>query len=74
MCLAIPARVEKIEFPNAVVDFGGTKRNVRIDLLPDIEIGDYVLVHVGFAIQKVEKRELEELSGIYSQLEKEGVF
>ena len=71
MCIAIPGRVEKIEYPYAIVDFKGTKRKVRIDLVEDVKEGDYVLVHVGFAIQKVDEEEarktaelLEEVFGI----------
>jgi len=62
MCIAIPGRVEKVEYPYAVVDFKGTKRKVRIDLIEDVKEGDYVLVHVGFAIQKVEKAEAENIA------------
>jgi hydrogenase expression/formation protein HypC len=74
LCLAIPARVEEIKYPIAIVDFGGTKREVRIDLLPDLNVGDYVLVHVGYAIQKVSQKDVEELSSIYGKLRDEGVF
>ncbi|MBO8181849.1 MAG: HypC/HybG/HupF family hydrogenase formation chaperone [Archaeoglobus sp.] len=69
MCLAIPARIEEIEFPIARVDFGGTKKEIRIDLLPDVQVGDYVLVHVGFAIQKVERSEAEEIRRLHKQVE-----
>ena len=62
MCIAIPGRVEKVEYPYAVVDFKGTTRKIRIDLIEDVKEGDYVLVHVGFAIQKVEKAEAENIA------------
>lgn len=69
MCLAVPGRVEKIENNTAVVDFGGLKKVVYIDLFPDLSIGDYVLVHAGFVIQKVDeaeaKKTLEEFKKIY---------
>jgi len=74
VCLAVPARVEEVNFPIALVDFGGTRKEVRIDLLPDVAVGDYVLVHVGYAIQKVEAKDVEELSSIYSKLQEEGVL
>ena len=69
MCLAIPAKVEEVEFPLAKVDFGGTKREIRIDLLPDVKVGDFVLVHVGFAIQKVERTEAEEILRLHRQVQ-----
>jgi len=68
MCIAIPGRVEKVEYPYAVVDFKGTKRRVRIDLLEDVKEGDYVLVHVGFAIQKVEKAEAENIAELLEKV------
>jgi len=68
MCIAIPGKVEKVEYPYAVVDFKGTKRKVRIDLLEDVKEGDYVLVHVGFAIQKVDKSEAENISELLEKV------
>ncbi len=68
MCIAIPGRVEKVEYPYAVVDFKGTKRRVRIDLLEDVKEGDYVLVHVGFAIQKVEKAVAENIAELLEEV------
>ncbi|AGK60289.1 hydrogenase assembly chaperone HypC/HupF [Archaeoglobus sulfaticallidus PM70-1] len=74
MCLAIPAEVEEVNFPIAIVNFGGTRKEVRIDLLPDVRVGDYVLVHVGYAIQKVDVKEVEELAAIYQKLQEEGIL
>ncbi len=68
MCIAIPGRVEKVEYPYAIVDFKGTKRKVRIDLIEDVREGDYVLVHVGFAIQKVEKSEAENIAELLEEV------
>lgn len=62
MCLAVPARVVEIRDEVAIVDFGGVKREARLDLLPDVRVGDYVIVHTGFAIEKLdEKQALESL-------------
>ncbi|ASJ10130.1 hydrogenase [Thermococcus sp. P6] len=62
MCLAVPAKVVEINGKVAVVDFGGVKREARLDLLPDVRVGDYVIVHTGFAIEKLEReRALEAL-------------
>ena len=68
MCLAIPAEIIEIDWPYAVVNLKGAKRRVRIDLLDDVHTGDYVLVHVGLAIQKVSKKEVEELEELWSQI------
>jgi hydrogenase expression/formation protein HypC len=60
MCLAIPGRVIEIEKNVAKVDVGGLLRDISLDLCPDVSIGEYVLIHTGFAIQKVDEREAEE--------------
>lgn len=66
MCLAVPGKVisieEKIEnSPQmAEVDFAGVVQKVCIDWLPDVKIGDYVIVHVGFALNKIDEKEAEE--------------
>ncbi len=64
MCLAIPGKVVKImeEEKAAIVDFMGLKKKIDISLVEDVKVGDYVLVHVGYAIQKLdEKAALETL-------------
>ena len=54
MCLAVPARVVAIEKDQmATVDLSGVARKVSLDLVPDVDVGDYVIVHVGFAIQRL---------------------
>jgi len=60
MCLAIPARVLEVRGHRAKVDFGGAVREVDITLV-DARPGQYVLVHAGFAIQVLDKREAEEM-------------
>ena len=60
MCLAIPAKVLEINGDNAKVDFGeGVARDVNI-LLVDVKIGEYVLVHAGYAIEKLDQNAAEE--------------
>ncbi len=68
MCLAIPAEIIEVDFPFAIVDLGGARKKIRIDLIDDVKPGDYVLVHVGFAIQKVNKKELEEIEKLWEQM------
>lgn len=65
MCLAIPGKiVELVDMENRIakVDVGGVRRNVNVGMLDENEvtIGDYVLIHVGFAMTKIDEREAEE--------------
>jgi hydrogenase expression/formation protein HypC len=63
MCLAIPGKIiEIVDIENhiAKVDVGGVRRNVNIGMLEDAGVGDYVLIHVGFAMSKVDEKEAEE--------------
>jgi len=57
MCLAVPMRVVAVNGNEAEVEQGGTKLQVRVDLVEDVRVGDYVLVHAGFAIQKLDEEE-----------------
>jgi len=57
MCLSIPAKVEQIDGEMAVVSVGGTKYNASLQMLDDVKIGDYILLHTGFAIQKLSEEE-----------------
>jgi len=71
MCLAIPGKiVEIIDVENhiAKVEIGGVRRAVNIGMLDDVEIGEYVLVHVGFAMTKVDEKEAEETLRILQEL------
>ena len=57
MCLAIPSRVIAIsENRQATIDIAGVRRCVALDLLPDTQVGDYVIVHAGFAIQRLDEK------------------
>jgi hydrogenase expression/formation protein HypC len=63
MCLAIPGKIASSEEQNGIrigrVEFGGVTRQTCLDLVPEASIGDYVLVHVGFAISLVDQEEAE---------------
>lgn len=64
MCLAIPAKVVTLKESIAQVDMMGNERIVSIDLVPEVKLGDYVLVHAGFAIGIIDDesaKETEEL-------------
>jgi hydrogenase expression/formation protein HypC len=70
MCLAIPARIESIDGDRAQADIRGLKRRIGLALLPDARVGEYVLLHAGFAIQRIDEREAEET---YRLLEETGI-
>ena len=55
MCLGIPGRVVEVKGEEAVVSFGGMRRSVRLDLVDNVSVGDYVIVHAGFAIQVLDQ-------------------
>ncbi len=60
MCLAIPARVEEFTTPgNAIVNLGGVRKDISMALADDAVVGDYVIVHVGYALQKIDAEEAE---------------
>lgn len=60
MCLAVPGKVleryERDDMPMSIVDFGGLHKDVCLQYIPDADIGDYVVVHVGFAIQRLDEQ------------------
>lgn len=73
MCLAIPGKiVEIVDVENRIakVEVGGVKRNINIGMLADDEthVGDYVLIHVGFAMSKVDEHEAEETLRLLKEL------
>lgn len=60
MCYAIPAKIMKIVDDVATVDYGGVVKKVNVSLIDDPTIGDYTLIHAGFAIEKLDKKSAEE--------------
>lgn len=68
MCLAIPAKVAKLEEGNlATVDILGVTREISVDLTPQAQVGDYVLVHAGFAIEVVDPDYAQETIDLIKQ-------
>ena len=62
MCLAIPLKLTALDGKNAVGESMGMRRNIRVDFIENPKIGDYVIVHAGFAIERLpEKQALEDL-------------
>ena len=68
MCIAVPFEVKEIEGNVARVGVGTTRRQVYLDLMDEVEVGDFVLVHAGFAIEKVDKEEAEKTLALFKEL------
>lgn len=68
MCLAIPALVRSITGHQAVVDIEGVKREVSIQLTPEVKVGDYVLLHTGYAINVIDAAEAEETISLLREI------
>jgi len=68
MCLGIPGKVIEIEKNVAKADVGGLVREISIELCPEVSVGEYVLIHTGFAIQKVDEKEAEETLEFLKQM------
>ncbi len=69
MCLAIPGKIISISEDTAMVDFNGVRKKASIMVLPDVKVGDMVLVHAGFAISKVTEQEARETLQAFAELE-----
>jgi hydrogenase expression/formation protein HypC len=72
VCLAVPGRILSLEGATARVDFGGVNRTVMTPLLEGLRVGDHVLVHAGFAIQKLEASEASEVLALIEQIPDRG--
>ncbi|WP_420236612.1 HypC/HybG/HupF family hydrogenase formation chaperone [Telmatobacter bradus] len=72
MCLAIPGKVEEIlaegDLHIGRVNFGGVVKRVCLDYVPEVEVGEYVVVHVGFAISKLDAETAEKTLDIFRQM------
>lgn len=70
MCLSIPSKIVEIDEDNmATVDTMGIKRQVSLDLMPDVVgIGDYILIHVGFAMNKIDEAEALQSLEVYKEM------
>lgn len=73
MCLAVPGKVTSIDDSNpelkmAKVNFNGVTKDICVQWLPDVKIDDYVLVHVGFALNKIDEKDAEETLKILREM------
>jgi len=67
MCLAVPMKVVSVEREFALVEVTGVRRKVSIQMLPDIKPGDYIIVHAGFALQRVDEKQARETLKIFKK-------
>jgi len=68
MCLAIPMKITRIENKTAYADVGGVEYAANIELLKDVNIGDYIIVHAGFAIEKLDEKTAQESLAIWKEI------
>ena len=73
MCLALPVRVIEVgcgpEGEFAIVDLGGVKKEISLALLDGVQVGDYVILHVGYALSKLDPEEAEKTLALFSQMQ-----
>ena len=70
MCLAIPVRIKSINGTEAEVEIGGITRKTSLMLTPEARVGDYVLLHAGYAINILDQAEAEETLAIFAEMSK----
>lgn len=74
MCLAMPARVVEIrEGDLAVVDLAGVRKEVSLALVDEVAVGDYVILHVGYALQKLDTDEAEKTLALFAEMVASGL-
>ena len=68
MCVGVPARVEEVEGAWAVVSYGELRAEVSVSLLPGVRVGEFVIVHAGFAIERLDEDEAQETLRLLGEL------
>ncbi|RLC68454.1 MAG: HypC/HybG/HupF family hydrogenase formation chaperone [Chloroflexi bacterium] len=68
MCLAIPVLVKSIEGSEAEVEIGGVSRRASIMLTPEVKVGDYVLLHTGYAINVIDEEEAQKTLELFREI------
>ena len=69
MCLAIPVCVEElVAGDSAIVNLGGVRKEISLALVDDVAVGDYVIVHVGFALQKLDPEEAAQTLALFAEI------
>ena len=68
MCLALPCRIVAIDGENATIDVSGMKKGISLALMDDATVGDYVIVHVGYALTKLDPEEAEKTLALFAEM------
>lgn len=68
MCLAIPAKIAKVDGVMATAEVGGVQKEISLALLDDVSVGDYVIVHVGYALNRIDPQEAEETLELFREV------
>ena len=68
MCLAIPTLIKSLDGQQAQVEIGGVTRKISVVMTPEAQVGDYVIVHTGFALSVLDKEEAEETLRIFAEM------
>ena len=69
MCLAIPVKVVEVGAGDtAIVDLGGVRKEISLALLTDVQVGDYVILHVGYALSKLDPEEAEKTLALFAEM------
>ncbi|HEX5802210.1 MAG TPA: HypC/HybG/HupF family hydrogenase formation chaperone [Azospira sp.] len=68
MCLALPCKVVAIDGDNATIDVSGMKKDISLALLDDVVVGDYVIVHVGYALTRLDPEEAEKTLALFAEM------
>jgi len=69
LCLGVPGKILAIDGLNATVDFFGVRKELRLDIVDEpVQVGDYVLNHVGFAIRRIPESEVQETIALFDQI------
>ena len=68
MCLAVPGLVTRIDGDYADVDFGGVRKRVCVTLVPEVKMGEYVIVHTGYAIERLKPEEARKTLALFEEM------
>lgn len=70
MCVGVPMKIIEVKYPSGIAEAKGVRRDIGLQLLPesDIKVGDYVIVHVGFAIEKVDRGLADEIWKAFDEI------
>ena len=68
MCLAIPTLIKSLNGQQAEVEIGGVSRTISVALTPEAQVGDYVIVHTGFALSVLDQQEAEETLRLFAEI------